>query len=345
MGTNLAPIVDRETISIKTLGGRTLAFDGNSELYQFLAVIRLPDGRHLTDPWGRPTSHLAGLAFRTTRLIQEYNIKPVFVFDGKPPEQKKDEIDRRRALREKALEEYHTALSIGDYKKAFSKAVVTSKLTKEMVEDAKHLLTLLGVPWVQAPSEGEAQAAYMAIKGDVWGVCSKDYDTLLFGAPRLVRYLTFTGKEYFPSRGELKPLKPEIIELPKILGRLGITREQLVEIAILIGTDYNQGVRGVGAKNALQLIKKYGKIECLPKNMFAEPLEKKDVEKIKKLFLSPTTTDNYTTKFGNLDEEGLYKFLCDKKGFSQKRVDLLVERMKKFYSTNRATLQDWVAQN
>jgi flap endonuclease-1 len=206
MGVVLTPIVEKESIGLERLRNRTLAVDGNGELYQFLALIRLPDGTPLRDGAGRVTSHLSGLFFRTTRLIAEYGLRLVFVFDGKPPARKAATIDTRRAVKQRFEEERAAALARGDLAEAYSKATMTSRLTKEMVGDARELLRLLGLPTVQAPAEGEAQAAHMARSGSVWAAASKDYDTLLFGAPRLVRFLTISGKEFLPSRGTFRPI-------------------------------------------------------------------------------------------------------------------------------------------
>ncbi len=338
MGVNLTPIIIKRVVSLEALRGRALAVDANNCLHQFLALIRMPDGRPLTDPEGRVTSHLVGLAFRTTRLLADYQIRTVFVFDGKPPMLKGLEVERRREQRRRAEEEWRAALRAGDYAAAFSKAVMTGRLTREMVEDAKHLLDLLGIPWVQAPSEGEAQAAYMARRGDVWASNSRDYDSLLFGAPRLVRYVTISGTEFLPSKGVARRLEPEVIELDSLLRHHGITRRQLVDLAILIGTDFNEGVRGVGPKTALSLVKRYGCLEEMP----GEVREKlpQDLDAIRRIFLEPEVTEEYEVRWGTLREEELYEFLCGERGFSRDRVRVVVERMRRFYA--QRSLRHWL---
>jgi len=213
LGVNLTPIIVKKIITLEQIRGKTLAVDVNNYLYQFLALIRTPEGIPLKDSKGNITSHLVGLMFRSTRLIHDYGIKLIFVFDGRPPPLKGSEIQKRRELREKAMLEWKKALNKGDYSAAFSKAVMTSRLTKSMINDSKRLLNLLGIPHVQAIGEAEAQAACMAIRGDVWASSSKDYDTLLFGSPLLVRYLTISGKEFLPSKGTFRSLKPELINL------------------------------------------------------------------------------------------------------------------------------------
>jgi flap endonuclease-1 len=176
MGLPLTPIVVKQAIDLDSLRGKLLAVDGNGELYQFLALIRLPDGTPLQDKTGRITSHLAGLFYRATRLIADHGVRLVYVFDGAPPALKRAEVARRRAVRERYEEELAEARAAGDLARAYSKSTMTSRLTREMVHEAMTLLRLMGIPTVQAPSEGEAQAAHMARAGKVWAAASKDYD-------------------------------------------------------------------------------------------------------------------------------------------------------------------------
>jgi len=330
----------KRVLRLEDLRGKSFAVDANNFLYQFLSLIRTRDGTPLKDSSGRITSHLAGLMFRATRLMHDYGMDLVFVFDGKPPKLKEQEILKRRELREKAMREWEKALEMGDYAAAFSKAVMTSRLTKPLVDDAKQLLELLGIPYVQAPSEAEAQAAYMTIRGDVWASSSKDYDSLLFGAPRLLRYLTISGTEFLPSKGVTRPLKPELIDLKRLLSHHELTQKQLIDLAILIGTDFNEGIRGIGPKTALQLLKTYSRIEELPSNVRLKVSER--YEDVRKIFSEPEVVSDYAIKYGNLREEELYSFLCDQREFSKKRVETVVQRMKRFYSTRRQVgLEKW----
>ena len=209
-----------------------------------------------------------------------------------------------------------------------------------MQDDAKTVLDLLGIPHIQAPEEGEAQAAYLARKGDVWAANSRDYDSVLFAAPRLVRYVTISGQEFLPSKGTSRPLIPEIIELEQLLKALEISREQLIDLAILVGTDFNQGIKGVGPKTALKLIKKYGTLKNLPPEYQEQlPAETQD---IRNLFLNPPVTDDFDLNFKGLNENGLRQFLCAERGFSPDRVDLAVKRMRGFYSQEKSSLTSWL---
>ncbi len=342
MGVYLTPIVVKKITQLEALRGKTLAVDGNNELHQFVALIRKPDGTPLADRNGNVTSHLAGLMLRSTKLIHDYDLRLTFVFDGKPPQMKEAEVTRRRELKEKAVKEWKQALAAKDYAKAFSKAVATGKLTQSMIDDAKRLLSLLGIPFVQAPSEGEAQAAYIASKKDVWASASRDYDSLLFGTPRLLRFLTISGTEFLPSKGVSRQIKPELIELEEMLTKLRISRDQLVDLGILIGTDFNAGVKGIGPKKALQLLSKYGSLENLPQEIKSKLPQ--NYEEIKEFFLNPPVTDDYSTYFGDLQEEKLYSFLVEERDFSAERVSKVVERMTGVYEKNKqADLARWLS--
>ena len=341
MGVNLTPIMVKKILSLNDLRGRSLAVDANNTLYQFLALIRTPDGTPLQDRSGNITSNLAGLMFRSTRLIQDYDISLMFVFDGTPPQLKEKEITKRQGQRAKATREYEKAIKSGDLVTAFSKAVMMSRLTRPIIDDSKRLLTLLGIPFVEAPSEAEAETAHMAMRGEVWAASSMDYDSLLFGSPRLVRYLTISGREFLPSKGIARPLKPELIDLNNLLSRYEISREQLIDISMLVGTDFNKGVKGIGPKTALELVKQYGKLENLPNEIRSKILGQK-IEEARKIFLEPKVSENYSLRYGTLQEEELIHFLCGHRDFSEERVQTVIKRMKKFYARKKQTeLEKW----
>ncbi len=335
MGVNIREIIPPEviqTISLDALRGRVVAIDAYNALYQFLAAIRQPDGTPLMDSKGRITSHLSGLFYRTINLM-EHGIKVVYVFDGKPPELKKMEIERRKKVKSEAVKKYEEALKKGDMEAARRYAQMASRLTEDMVEEAKRLLDAMGVPWVQAPAEGEAQAAYMARKGDAWAAASQDYDALLFGAPRLVRNLTITGRRKLPRKDVYVEVKPELIELEKLLKALGITREQLIAIGILVGTDYNpDGVRGIGPKTALRMVKAQPDVrkllKSLPRHEFPPGV---DPEKIFEYFLNPPVTDDYKLEWREPDEKKIYEILVVEHDFSPERVKNAIQRLKKAY--------------
>ena len=327
MGVVLTPIVTKETLSLGELRGRTLAVDGNAELYQFLALIRLRDGQPLQDSKGRITSHLSGLFYRVTRLIAEHGVNLAFVFDGTPPPLKAREVAKRRAVRQKYEEERDAALARGDTAAAYSKATMTSRLTREMVAEATELLRLMGVPTVQAPSEGEAQAAHMAATSPaVWAAASKDYDSLLFGAPRLVRFLGIAGKEFLPSQGTFRPIVPETIDLARLLETLRIDREGLIDLALMVGTDFNEGVKGIGPKKALKLVQQYGRIERMPPEIRDSMGEAALVDDVRRIYMRPDVTDDFTVSAFDPDLEGIVRFLCDEREFGRERVTAALDR-------------------
>lgn len=268
------------------------------------------------DTQGRVTSHLNGLFYRTISILEE-GIIPIYVFDGKPPEQKSQELERRRKIKEEAEKKLEHAKAEGIVEKSELKkyAQMTIRLTNEMAEESKELLKAMGIPVVQAPSEGEAEAAYINSLGLSWASASQDYDSLLFGAKRLVRNLTLTGKKKLPGKDVYVEIKPELIELDILLKKLGITREQLIDIGIIIGTDYNpDGIKGYGAKTAYRLIKKYGSLEkAIEKGEILKSKISFNIEEIKNLFLKPTVEE---------PKEGLELTECE----SEKIVDILVKR-------------------
>ena len=323
MGVDISSLVEGKHITLADLTGRSIAIDAFNTLYQFISMIRQPDGTPLADREGRVTSHLSGLFYRSSALL-ELGIKPAYVFDGKPPELKKKTIEERRAAKEEAEVEWKKALEAGDLKRALSHATRTSRLDADMIEEALSLLDALGIPWIRAPSEGEAQMGHMAKKGDVWAGASQDFDAILFGTPNLVRNLTLAGKRRLPS-GKTVDVTPEIITLSDVLGTLKVTREQLVDMGILIGTDFNDGVRGIGPKKALNIVRKFGNIESIPRDgKIAVPEEFAEVRKI---FLEPEVTDDYGLAWNRVDAEAVRRILCDRHGFSVDRIEVVLAKI------------------
>jgi len=342
LGVNLRDLVPKTVVKLEDLGGKSMAIDAYNALYQFLAIIRQPDGTPLKDSGGRVTSHLSGLLYRTSNLV-EMGIKPIYVFDGKPPSLKKVEIQRRAKIKQDAQVRYERAIKEGKIEEARTYAQATSKLKDYMTEDSKKLLNLMGIPWIQAPSEGEAQAAHLAKRGDADYCASQDYDSLLFGAPKLVRNVTISGKRRLPSKNVVIDVVPEIVELERVLKGCGISYEQLVDVGILIGTDFNpDGIEGLGPKTALKLVKEYGTLEnALPHIKNAEfPAEPR---RIREIFLNPPITNNYRVEWKEPDLEGVVNFICRERDFSEDRVRKSVERMQKglTQAKGKSTLDKW----
>jgi flap endonuclease-1 len=326
LGVDLGEVLPRRKIPLDDLAGRSLAVDGYNTLYQFLAIIRQPDGTPLMDRQRRVTSHLSGILYRTANLAEK-GIRVAYVFDGQPPELKEMEIKRRRKIREQAAVKYETALKAGSIEEARKYAQAAATVKELMVEDSKRLLQALGLPWVQAPSEGEAQAAHMAERGDVWAAASQDHDSLLFGAPRVVRNLTISGRRKLPGRQAYVEVEPEVVDLNETLTGLGVTRQQLVEVGILVGTDYNpDGIKGVGPKTALKLIKEFGDLATVTARTpeFSLP---ENVDKIKEFFLKPDVRSDYSLSWGKPNVDEVVGFLCKERDFSEDRVRKALEKM------------------
>jgi len=342
LGVNLRDLVPKTIVKLEDLSGKSIAIDAYNALYQFLAIIRQPDGTPLKDMSGRVTSHLSGLLYRTSNLV-ELGIKPIYVFDGTPPALKEVEIQRRVKAKREAQVRYEKALKEGKIEEARVYAQATSHLKDYMAEDSKKLLDLMGIPWVQAPSEGEAQAAYLAKRGAADFCASQDYDSLLFGAPRLVRNVTISGRRRLPSKNITIEVVPEIVELDHVLKECGITYEQLVDVGILIGTDFNpDGIEGLGPKTALKLVKEHGSLEkALPHVKNAEfPVEP---QRIREIFLRPQVTDNYKIVWKELDAEGIVNFICRERDFSEDRVRKALEKMQTGITKEKGktTLEQW----
>lgn len=342
MGVNLKGLVPKIPIDLSSLGGKSVAIDAYNALYQFLAIIRQPDGTPLKDRSGRITSHLSGLLYRTSNLV-EMGIKVVYVFDGVPPTLKEVEIKRRAKVKEEAIVKYEQALQAGKTEEARTYAQMTSRLKDYMNDDAKRLLRLMGIPWIQAPSEGEAQAAHLAKKRDTDYCASQDYDSLLFGAPQLLRNVTISGRRKQPRKNVYVEVVPETVELNKVLNDLGITHEQLVDIAILVGTDYDpEGVKGIGPKTALELIKTHGTLEkVLP--TLKEAAFPVDPARIREVFLKPEVSDNYRLIWKEPDADGVIEFMCGERDFDRDRVTKALEKMSSGIKKQKGTttLEQW----
>ncbi len=338
MGVDFSELAPRHEIELKELNGKVIAIDAFNTLYQFLSIIRQMDGTPLVDDRGEVTSHLSGIIYRVTNLVEQ-GIKPAFVFDGRPPSFKADTIKARVEIREAAKQMYEAAKAAGSAD-AYKYAQASTSINAQIIKDSKELLGLMGIPYLVAPSEGEAQASYMVAKGTADYVGSQDFDSLLFGAPRMVRNIAITGKRKLPRKGIYVEVKPETIELEEVLRSLDVTHEQLIDMGILIGTDYNPGIFKVGPKTALKLVKKHNSMQEILAEL-GQTIE--NYESIKEFFLHPPTTDEYSIKWGKPEPEKIKHFLCDEHSFSKERVDKVLERLETAVSetTKQKTLSAW----
>jgi flap endonuclease-1 len=324
MGTPIGSILEKERISLDQLDGLKLGIDAFNLLYQFLSIIRGYDGSPLMDGQGRVTSHLSGLFYRTTSLVEK-GIKPVFVFDGKAPELKRDTQEKRNQGRTDAHKKFEKAKKEGKDAEARKYAMQATKLTSEIIESGKELISLMGFPVVQAPSEGEAQIADMVKDGKLEGCISQDYDALLFGTPILYRNITLGGKRKVPGKNYSVDVYPEKIDVATNVKRLGITREKLVWIAMMCGTDFNLKFPKIGAKTGLKIVQGCDTFEAvIEKTQYTPDF---DYAEIRDIFLKPEASKDYTLPFNPPNEEKLREFLIEEHAFSKERVDNTLNKL------------------
>ena len=309
--------------------GKIICVDAFNTLYQFLSTIRQPDGTPLMDSKKRITSHLSGLFYRNVSLLTQ-GLKLIYVFDGKPPALKGGTHELREEIRDSMKEKYEQAKKDEDIESMRKYSSLLIRLNDEMIEESKELLKAMGIAVVQAPGEGEAEAAYLA-KMKAYASASQDYDSLLFGAPRLIQNLTLARKRKTVS-GWIE-INPEMIELEKVLNFLQINHDQLICLGILIGTDYNPGgIKGIGPKKALNLVRQYKQpalifeaVEEQIKNM-ETPF---DWQEIFHLFRKPDVKDA-EINFGKFDEKKVKEILVDRHEFSEERLESQFEKIREF---------------
>jgi flap endonuclease-1 len=328
MGVQISEIIPKKETSIQDLRGKTIAIDAFNTLYQFLTTIRQPDGTPLMDKKGRITSHLSGLFYRNINLLLE-GIKPIYVFDGEPPELKQAEIEKRKEAKKMAEGKFEKAKSEGDTKSMRKYSAQTVKMTDEVIEESKELLRAMGIPVVQAPGEGEAEAAALCRSGRVWAAASQDYDALLYGTTQLVRNLTLARRKKTPS-GIYVEVKPELIDFQEVVTKLQIDRDQLICLAILVGTDYNPGgVRGLGQKRALEIVQRYK----YPVKIFehVQHNEKNDFifdwQEVFKQFHEYEVSSSDDLEFKKTDEARVKKILLEH-DFSENRIDSGLQKLR-----------------
>lgn len=324
MGCNLRDLVEAEDIEISQLVGQRVGVDAFLVAFQFLTSIRATgpegDGGPLRNADGHIVAHLMGFLARTTMLL-EAGVQPIYVFDGEHPELKADVMAQRRQRNVDATARWKAALAEGDFLAAQKHARGAVRYTGDLIEETQRLLDLLGVRWITAAAEGEAQAAVMAQRGELDVVATQDWDALLYGSPVLVRNLMSAG-----SRRRGRVIRAQRIDLEPNLQRLGISREQLVDLAIMVGTDFHPGIRGIGPKTGLKLIIAHGDIEGVAR--FKEFGIPERLDEIRRLFLDHPACPADGLAPGVIDEEGLRAFLITERGFSEDRLDRNLNRIR-----------------
>ena len=339
MGLDLKPLLIRDKTKLELFSNKLEAIAAYNAKYQFLAIIRGPEGLHLSDAQGRVTSHITGLFYRNINFLS-LGIKPVYVFDGKPPSLKSAEIEHRKQIKKDATVKYERALSEGNMEDVRKYAQQTTSMKDGMVQDSKHLLELFGIPYIQAPSEGEATAALLTTMGKADFAASQDFDSILFGAKKLVRNFTNSGRRKLPNRNTYIEVEPEIIDYKKNLTELGITREQLVDVGILIGTDFNpDGFERIGPKTAIKMIKENGKLENV--KQIQDQLSQIDFNAIRKIFLEPETANVDKIEFNDIRYDDITDYMANERSFSRDRVNASLNRLKKSLEKKSQTLEKW----
>lgn len=326
MGVNIADLLQKKELTLEQLSGKVIAVDAHLFLYQFLTTIRQRDGAPLMDSKNNITSHLSGLFSRSVKLMQK-GIQLAYVFDGKAPELKQQERERRKALKQEAQIQYDAALESHDLDAMKKYAGRTARLTKEMIAEAKELVLALGIPMIEAPSEGEAEAAYLVKKGVAYAAASQDADSLLFGCPRLIRNLSLAGKKKKQSKLAFEEVQPELISLADTLASLKLSQAQLIALGMLVGTDFNVGgIKGIGPKNALKLVIKHGEdFDAL----FAEAkwVFPQSWQEVMKTFTEMPVMDAELV-WKEPDEEQLKDLLVRRHEFSEERILSSLEKLK-----------------
>ena len=339
MGLNLKDLVVKEKTTLEAFSTKIIAIDAYNAIYQFLASIRGSDGLQLTDQNGRVTSHLSGLLYRNVNFLS-LGIKPIYVFDGKPPSLKTAEIERRKKIKKDATIKYEKALAQGNMDDVRKYAQQTTNMRDGMVDESKQLLSLFGIPYVDAPSEGEATAAHLTNTGQAYASASQDFDSVLCGAKKLVRNFTNSGRRKIPNKNIYIDVVPEIIETQKTLDAIGLTRNELIDVGILIGTDFNpNGFQRIGPKTALKMIKQYSKLEDIPQ--IQEQLQEIDFQQIREIFLHPKVADVKNITFEDVDYQGITNYLVKERSFSEDRIQSTLGRLKKALEKKSENLDKW----
>jgi len=341
MAVDLSKLISKRKLQFEELRDKTIAIDAYNVIYQFLSIIRGPDGTPLMDSHGNVTSHLSGIFYRTIDIL-DYGIRPIYVFDGIPSMLKQKTIMGRMKRKQDAEKAYEEAKISGDVTAMRMHAMATTRINKDIVESSKKLLDYMGIAYINAPSEGEAQASYMSKSDLVYAAASQDYDTMLFGSTYVIRNLTFSGKRKLPGKNVYITVEPEIVSFQDTLKSLDISHKQLVWLGILLGTDFNQGIKGVGPKNALKIAKEAKKIEDV-KNIVKEKYKAEfelDIQEVEDLFMNPEVKDMEHKDVDLLlsksyDMDKLVGFMCGEHDFSEDRIRKTAGRLAKTKTDTR----------
>jgi flap endonuclease-1 len=305
-------------LDLGEFSGQRVAVDVFLNAYQFITSLTGADGKPLSYE-GRPVAHLMGFLDRATWML-ENGIDPVFIFDGRPHQLKMETLAGRRSRKDNANTKWEAAIEAEDMALAKKLGPQTAEYTREMVAQTKRLFDCLGLVWIEAPMEAEGAGAVRCANGEVAAVASQDWDTLLYGSPVMIRNLTSHGRRKFG-----RMVVAEKIVLAELLENHNITREQLVDLAIMIGTDFHPGIRGIGPKTGLKLIREHGTMEAVAEVKDFEMPE--DIEAIRGLFHNHPIHPEPLPESTKAVEERLREFLQGEFGFSERRLERALKRL------------------
>ncbi|MFH1802863.1 MAG: flap endonuclease-1 [archaeon] len=331
MGLQIGELISRREITFEELKGKIVAVDAFNAIYQFLSSIRQPDGTPLMDSKRKITSHLSGLFYRNVALLSE-GIKLVYVFDGEYNVLKGKTREIREEAKIMSADKYEKAKEEEDVEGMGKYARGFVRLEPGMVEESKALLEAMGIEVIQAPGEGEMQAAHLVKDGEAYAVGSQDYDALVVGGKRLIQNLTLAKRRKTASG--YVDIRPEVIDYEKVLNELGIDSDQLICLAILVGTDFNPGgVRGIGPKKALALVRQ----RKYPVEIFKEVEHQLEFnwQDVFEIFKKPNVQD-FKIKFPKLNEDRVISILVGEHDFSEERV---VKNLEKLHKAKREASQ------
>ncbi len=331
MGVKLGKLLYRNEITFDSLKGKAIAVDFSNSAYQFLSSIRQPDGTLLMDSNGNITSHLMGIWARFSNLISK-GVKLVAVLDGEMPHLKHLTTKDRYEKKQVAQRKFDEAKESEDLELMNLYAKQTSFLTKEMILESKELMEAMGIPVIQAPQEADAQMAFLSKNNDVWAAATSDVDPLLHGCKRTITNLTLSQRKKLRS-GITKKTNPELINLDENLKKLNLSQKELIILAILVGTDYNEGIHGIGPKKALKLVKENKDYD----KMFRDLNAGFGWKEIYELFENMRVKKDYKLRWEKINIKKIKNILIERHEFNEERVNKVIQNIeqgtKKFEQT------------
>ncbi|MEJ2249641.1 MAG: flap structure-specific endonuclease [Candidatus Lokiarchaeota archaeon] len=350
MGVKLHDIIISRNIDYQYLKGKILAVDAPNIIMSLLNFTRKTNittqANLFFDRTQRVINHLYGILYRV-KFFYSKKIFPIFCFDGKVSELKrtitKDQLNDYRFAKER----YKRAIKQGNKELARNLAVSPEFFWPYVIEESKHLLGLLGIPYIESPASAEAQCAALVKEKIAYFSNSQDYDSLLFGCPHIIRNLSKSLRKKIKGKWIYKKVIPQTINLNENLKNLGIDQFQLADLGILIGTDYHLGIQNIGPKTGLKLIKEYQNIETIishtrDKYEFSQ-LDQKTINQIRKIFLLPDIiTKKYLTSliWSHPDKQNILTFLCKNHFLNQERVKNNLDKLISEYQNSLNYIQN-----